>query len=112
MNMESMIGKSPGKYSVKKWKYREYHVQDKADVSRKYVKMYCDTNQFPTLPFCGSHPKPHRARGLGKHYHLRFDPNIGHGICEIRHILCACVACTPMLYRPWIYSIKSTEQAS
>ena len=25
----------------------------------RYVKMYCNTNQFPTLPYCGSHPKPH-----------------------------------------------------
>ena len=30
---------------------REYHVQNNADVSQKYVKIYCDTNQFPTLPF-------------------------------------------------------------
>ena len=35
--------------------------------------MYCDTNQLPTLPFFGSHTKPHGARGLGKHYNLRFD---------------------------------------
>ena len=32
---------------------REYHVQDNADVAQKYVKMYCDTNQSPTLPFFG-----------------------------------------------------------
>ena len=37
----------------------EYHVQDNNDVAHKYVKMYCDTNQFTTVPFCGSHPKPH-----------------------------------------------------
>ena len=50
-----------------KWTDREYHVQDNADVAHKDVKMYCYTNQFPELPFCGSHPKPHGARGLGKH---------------------------------------------
>ena len=73
---------------------REYHVQDNADVSHKDVKMYCDTNQFPVLPFCGSHPKPHGERGLVKYYHIHFDPNLGHYICTILRIACACVACT------------------
>ena len=84
---------------------REYHVQDNADVVHKYVKMYCDTNQLPELPFCGSHPKPHGARGLIKHYHLRFDPKLGHGICEICRITCACVVFTSMLDKPWISGI-------
>ena len=75
------------------------------------MKIYCDTNQFPTLTFCGSYPKPHGSRGLGKHYHLRFDPNIGHGICKICRIPCACVACTSMLDKPWISGIHSTRQA-
>ena len=70
------------------------HIQDNVDVELKDVKMYCNTNQFPTLLFCGPHPKPHGARGLGKHYHLWFDPNIGHGICAIRRIPCVCIACT------------------
>ena len=69
--------------SKRKWTDREYHVQDNDDVAHKYVKIYCDINQFPTLPFCGPHPKPHGARGSIKHYHLRFDPKLGHGICEI-----------------------------
>ena len=87
-----------GKYketsSKRKWTDREYHVKDYADVSHKYVRMYCDTNQFPTLTFCGSHIKPHGAMGLVKNYHLRFDTNLGHGICAICRIPCACVACT------------------
>ena len=86
-----------GKYiktaSKRKCTDREYHVQDSSDVSHKDVKIYCDTNQFPTLIFCGSHSKSHGSRGLGKHYNLCFDPNIGHGICAINHISCACVAC-------------------
>ena len=49
----------------RKWTEREYHVQDNADVEHKDVKMYCNTNQFSTLPFCGPHSKPHGARGLG-----------------------------------------------
>ena len=78
--------------SKRKWTERQYHVQDNYDVAYKYVNIYCDTNQFPTLSFGGSNPKPHGARGLGNHYHLRFDPNIGHGICVIIHIPRACVA--------------------
>ena len=35
----------------RKWTERKYHVQDNADVELKDVKMYCNTNQFPTLPF-------------------------------------------------------------
>ena len=50
-----------------KWTDRQYHVQDNAYVAHKYLKMYCDTNQFPSLLFCGSHIKPRGARGLGKH---------------------------------------------
>ena len=53
-----------------------------------------------TTSFCGLHPKPHEARGLGKHYHLRFDPNIGHVICAICCIPCSCVWCTSMLDKP------------
>ena len=73
--------------------------------------MYCDTNQLPTLPFCGSYPKSHGARGLGKHYRLRIDPNLGHGICAMFRIPCACVVCTSMLDKPWISGIQSTKQA-
>ena len=63
-----------------KWTEREYHVQDNAGVAQKYVKIYCDTNQFLALPFFVPHPKPYRARGLDKHYHLHFDPKLGYGI--------------------------------
>ena len=60
-----------GKYRKKsikrKWIEREYYVQDNAHVAQKDVKIYCDTNQFPGSPFCGPHPKSHRARGLIKH---------------------------------------------
>ena len=91
--------------SKRKWTDREYHFQDNADVAHKGVKMYFDTNQLPTLPFCGSHPKPHGARGFGKNYHLRFDTNIGHGICAIHRISFACVPFTSMLDQPCISGI-------
>ena len=71
--------------------------------------MYYDTKQLPALTLCGSHPKPHGARGLGKNYHIRFDPNLGHGICAFRSITCACVACTSMLDQPCISGLQSTK---
>ena len=94
----------------RKWTERKYHVQDNADVELKDVKMYCNTNQFPTLSFCGPHSKPHGARGLGKHYHLRFYPKLGMGKCAILCIPCACVACKSMLDKPWISGIPSEKQ--
>ena len=98
-----------GKYrkisSERKCTDREYHVQDNTAVAHKYVKMYCDTNQFPSLPFFGPHPKPHGERGLNKNYHLRFNPKLGPGICAICRIPCACVGYTSMLDKPWISGI-------
>ena len=93
-----------------KWTEIKYHVQDNASVEHKDVKMYCTKNQFPTLPFCGPYSKPHGARGIGKHYHLCFDPKLGIGKCEIRRIPYACVPCTSMLDKPWISGIPSDKQ--
>ena len=73
--------------------------------------MYCDTDQLPTLPFFGSYTKPHGSRGWSNHYHLLFDPNLGHGVCAILRIPCACVGCTSILDKPWISGIQSTKQA-
>ena len=87
--------------------YRQYHVQDNANISHKDVKMYCNKNQLPALPFCVPHSKPHGARGLSKHYHLRFDTKLGNGVCEFRLIPCSCVACTSMLDKTWISGIPS-----
>ena len=78
----------------RKWTERKYHVQNNASVELKDVKIYCNTNQLPELTFCGPYSKPHGARGMGKHYHLRFDPRLGMGVCEISFIPCVCVACT------------------
>ena len=64
----------------RKWTDRDYHVQDNADDAHKDVKIYCDTNQLPALPFFGPYPKPHGVRGLSKHYHLRLNPKLGHGV--------------------------------
>ena len=79
-------------------------------VELKYVKIYCNTYQFPALPFYFPHSKPHGARGLSKHNHLRFDPKLAIGEYAIRRIPCVCVACTSMLYKPWISGISSDKQ--
>ena len=89
-----------------KWTDRQYHVQDNAAVEQQEVKMYCNIIQFPELSFCVPHYKPHVARGLSKNYHFRFDPKLGIGICEIHRTPFHCVACTSMLYKPWIYGIS------
>ena len=75
----------------------------------KDVIIYCNTNQFPALPFCGPHSKPHGAMGLSKNYHLRFYPKLGNGVCEIRCIPCDCVECTSMLDKAWIYGKLSDK---
>ena len=89
----------------RKWTDIQYRVQDNSYVAHQYVKIYCNTNQFPELPFSGPHYKPHGARGSSKHYHLRFDPKLGNGVCKICRITCACVACISMLDNPWISGI-------
>ena len=75
------------------------------------MRIYCDTNQFPTLLFCGKHTKPHDARGLSKNYHLCFVKKLGHGICATFRIPCDCVTCTSMLDKPWISGITSKKEA-
>ena len=93
-----------------KWTYRQYHVQDNANVAHKDVNIYCNTNKFPELPFCGPHSKTHVARELSKHYHLIFDPKLYNGVCAIRRIPCSCVACTSMIYKLWISGITPDRQ--
>ena len=88
----------------------QYHVQDNADVAHQDVRIYCNTNQFPALPSCGPYYKPHGARGLSNHYHLRFVPKLGNGMCVILCIPCAFFACTSMLDKPWISGIPSDAQ--
>ena len=63
------------------------------------------------MPFCGPRLKPRGARGLSKHYHLNFDTKLGHGICAICRISCACVSCTSILDQLWISGIPSKKEA-
>ena len=43
----------------RKLKDRQYNDQDNDAIAHKDVNIYCNTNQFPELPFCGTHSKPH-----------------------------------------------------
>ena len=97
-------------FMERKLTYRQYHVQDNADVSQKDVKIYCNTNKLPGFSFCVPHSKPHGAGGLSKHYHLRFAPKIGNVVCAISRISCACVACTSIIDKPGISGIPSDKQ--
>ena len=92
--MVPLIKENQKRFMERKWTDRKYHVQDNADVEHNDVKMYCNIDQFPELLFCGPRSKPRGARGLGKHYHVRFDPKLGMGMCKICRIPCACVSCT------------------
>ena len=73
----------------RKWTERKYHIQDNTAVAHQYVKMYCNRSKFPALSFFGPHSKPHGARGLSKHYHLRSDQKLGNGVSAIFRIPCA-----------------------
>ena len=94
----------------RKWTYRQYHFQYNVDFAQKYVIMYYNKNRFRVLPFCGTHYKPHSARRLSKHYHLRFDPQIGNGVCAIFLITRDFVAYKSMLDKHWISGIPSDKQ--
>ena len=89
--------KSIKRFMEIKWTEIKYHVQGNTAKELKDVKIYCNTNQFPALPFCGTHSKPLGARGMSNHYHLRFDPKLGMVLCAIRRVPCSCVACISML---------------
>ena len=58
-------------------------MQKNEDVDHQYVNMYCNTNQFPKLTFCGPHNKPPGIHILIKHYLMRFDQKLGHGTYAI-----------------------------
>ena len=76
----------------------------------KICKMSCVSTQFQVLLFCGPHANPHIGRDLSKHNHLRLDPKLGNGKCEIRQIPCAWIACTNMLDKPWVIGSDPTRK--
>ena len=76
----------------------------------KILSFFCNTNQFPSFPLCGTHKKPHGVRGLTNNYHIIFDPKLGNGICSIHHIPYSCAECTSILDKPWIRGLTPQQQ--
>ena len=109
-NMELLIKANTkmGKWEI--WTEREYYVQEDTDVLNKDVQIFLNTTHFPSLPFCGPQTKPHGVRELSKHYHIIFDTTLGHGICTICQMPCACIECTSMLDKPSIPYLSPQQQ--
>ena len=76
-------------------------MQHNKDVDHHNVKIYYSTDQFPILQFLGPHNKPHGVHVLSNHYHMIFDPKLGHGTCAISCIPFSCTFCTSIIYQPW-----------
>ena len=72
--------------------------------------MFCNKNQFPSLPLCGPYTKQYGIIGLSNHYHMQFDAKLGHVICAIHHIPCACSKCTYIIDKSWIHGLKPQQQ--
>ena len=72
--------------------------------------MYCTTNQFTELQFCGPHNKPNVSPRLGESYHTNFDPKIGHGTRSINYNNCECYQCTYALEKPWDTDLPQQQQ--
>ena len=58
---------------------------------RTNMLIFLNTNYFPSFPHCGQHKKPRGIRGLTNHYNILFYPKLGHAVCIILQILCACI---------------------
>ena len=43
-------------------------------------------------------------------YHIRCDPDLGEGLCAMRHIPCACSVCVEQLSKPWLPNLDKTLQ--
>ena len=72
--------------------------------------MPCDSMQFQSLLFCGTHVKYHEARQLIKHDHLQIDPKLGHGKYVIIWIPRMCIACNEMLDKSWFIGNEPTRK--
>ena len=43
-------------------------------------------------------------------YHIRCDPYLGEGFCDMRQIPCACTGCVEKLSKPWLPNLEKTQQ--
>ena len=110
INIDLCIMASTKNRQEKKCKKRKYHVQKDEDVAHKYVKMFCNTNQFSVLPFCGPHMKPHGVCRLNNHYHMCLDTKLCHRTCAIYLIPCTCTQCTHVLDKPYTPGVPPHQQ--
>ena len=86
-------------------------MQHNKDVEHQDLKVYCSTNHFPELNFLGPHKKPHGVRRLGKHYHMCFDPKLGHVTCAIRLIPCSFNLCTSIIDQTWVSGFPAQKKS-
>ena len=74
------------------------------------MKMYCGTNQFPELKCVWRYKKSHGARGIGKNYHICFDPKVVYDTYAIRRIPCDGNFCAYIIDKPWISGLPAQQQ--
>ena len=43
-------------------------------------------------------------------YHIRCDPDLDKGFCDMRRIPCACTRCVDQLSKPWLPYLDKTLQ--
>ena len=67
----------------------------KEDTESHNVSMNFSVDMFYKLPNNHQHhTNPYVVHGFILNYHLQFDPKLGQGKCEIRHIPCVYNSCT------------------
>ena len=43
-------------------------------------------------------------------YHIRCNPDLDEGFCDMRRIPCACAGCVEQLSNPWLTNLDKTPQ--
>ena len=43
-------------------------------------------------------------------YHIRCDPDLGEGFCDMQSIPCACSGCVEQLSKPWLSNLGKNQQ--
>ena len=43
-------------------------------------------------------------------YHIRWDPDLDEGFCDIQRIPFACTGCVEQLSKPWLPNLGKTQQ--
>ena len=76
---------------------------NKEDTESHDVSMNFSVDMFYKIPHNHQqHTKSYAVHGLIRNHHLQFDPKLGQGKCEIRHIPCVYNSCTDHLGFCWI----------